>query len=222
MRIIKINLENNYSLAINEALKILKKGGVIVFPTDTVYGLGTNALDEGAVEQVFRIKNRPLSKPLPIIARNIKWVRELAHVHPKLEKPLEQIWSFDDARGKLGPTTVILPKRDIIPWITVSKQHNVGIRVPDNKFLDELLAGFGYPLTATSANISGLPATGNIAEIMEMFGQDTTWRPDLIIDAGNLPPSQPSTILDLTTITPKITRVGTTKLEELIRILGIQ
>ncbi|MDP3954116.1 MAG: L-threonylcarbamoyladenylate synthase [bacterium] len=214
MKTIKIDLKNNYDIAIEKAAKVLEKGGTIVFPTETVYGLGANALNESAVEQVFNIKRRPPSKPVPIVARNLTWVKELAYIHPKLEKPLGQIWP--------SATTVILPKRDIIPWITTAKQNSIGIRVPEYAFINKLLAKFGYPLTATSANISGMPATGNIDDIKKMFGPDSVWRPDLIIDAGNLPPNQPSTILDLTTIRPRITRVGAVKPEELMRILGVQ
>ena len=98
---------------------------------------------------------------MPIIARNMKWVIELAFVPPKLEKVLSGIWP--------GPTTVILPKKEIIPSIVTAKKKNVGIRIPDCVLTDKLLGRFGYPLTATSANISGEEATGDINKIIEMF-----------------------------------------------------
>jgi len=206
--------------AIKEAINTLEKGGVVVYPTDTVYGLGANALDEYAVEQVFRVKDRPLNKPLPIIARNIKWVKELAFVHPKLEEPLIKIWSFGNNQDKLGPTTIILPKKEIIPWIVTSKQKNVGIRVPDFDFTDKLLGKYGYPLTATSANISGLEPSGDPEEIKRMFS-GRTWKPDLFIDAGNLPKSEPSTVLDLSTIKPRILRIGASNPDRLMKLLGV-
>jgi L-threonylcarbamoyladenylate synthase len=213
VKIIPVNLKGDLSDVISEAVTVLKRGGVIVYPTDTVYGLGANACDWYAVEQVFKIKKRPFSKPLPIIARSIKWVVELAFVPPKLEKILSEIWP--------GPTTIILPKKEVIPSIVTAKRKGVGIRIPDYILTDKLLGRFGYPLTATSANISGEEATGDIKKIIEMFYKEI-WKPDLILDAGVLPPCEPSTVLDLTTIKPKIVRVGPTKPERLWEILNIK
>jgi len=212
MRVIRINLKGDFTKAVLEAVTTLKRGGVIVYPTDTVYGLGANACDWYAAEQVFKIKKRPLSKPLPIIAKNMKWVAELAFIPPKLEGVLSEIWP--------GPTTVILPKKEVIPPIVTGKRKNVGIRIPDCVLTDKLLGKFGYPLTATSANISGEEATGDIGKIVEMF-RNEIWKPDLILDAGVLPQSEPSTVLDLATIRPKIVRVGPTKPEQLMKLLGI-
>jgi L-threonylcarbamoyladenylate synthase len=112
-----------------------------------------------------------------------------------------------------------LPKREVVPSIVTSKRRNVGIRIPGCALTDKLLARFGYPLTATSANISGKESTGNIKAIIEMF-RGEVWKPDLVLDAGVLPSSDPSTVLDLTTIKPKIVRVGPTKPEQLMRLLG--
>lgn len=212
MKVIKISLKKDFSDAVYEALTVLKRGGVVIYPTDTVYGLGANACDWYAAEQIFKIKRRPFSRPLPIIARNMKWVVELAFVPSKLEKILSEIWP--------GPTTVVLPKKEIIPSIVTAKRKSIGIRIPDCALTDKLLGRFGYPLTATSANISGQEATGDIKMIIEMF-RNELWKPDLILDAGVLPVSEPSTVLDLTTIRPKITRVGPTKPEQLMKLLGV-
>jgi len=202
-----------------EIISTLKKGGIIIYPTDTVYGIGANALNENAVEQVFKIKERSLGKPLPIIVKNMTWVKELVFVHPKLEPSLDQIWSLGNTRDKPGPVTVILPKKDVVPWIITSKKPNVAIRIPKFKFTDILLGRYGYPLIATSANISGLEPTGDIHRVIDMF-KDRIWKPDLIIDAGNLPKSQPSTILDLTTIKPRVIRTGSVNPKILMGILG--
>ncbi len=212
MKIIPVNLNGRFADAVSEAITVLRRGGVIVYPTDTVYGLGANACDWYAVEQVFKIKKRSFSRPLPIIARNMKWVVELAFMLPKLEGILSEIWP--------GPTTVVLPKKEIIPSIVTAKRKGVGVRIPNCSLTDKLLGSFGYPLTATSANISGKEATGDIKAIIEIF-RGEVWKPDLVLDAGVLPPSEPSTVLDLTTIRPKIVRVGPTKPEQLMRLLGI-
>lgn len=212
MKIISINLGGDYTNVITEAIAVLQRGGVVVYPTDTVYGLGANACNEWAVEQIFKIKNRPMNKPLPIIARNMKWVKELAFVPPKLEDKLSQLWP--------SATTVVLPKKNVISKIVTAGHKTVGIRIPDYPFIDKLLGKFGYPITATSANISGEEPMVDINQVIASFA-DKIWKPDLIIDAGILPPSQPSTILDLSNIKPKILRVGPSKPEQLIKILGI-
>ncbi len=213
MKIIQVNLRGDYSMAVAEAVAVLKSGGTIVYPTDTVYGLGANACDWQAAEQVFKIKQRPFNKPLPIIARNMVWVKELAYVPAKIEKALEEIWP--------GPTTVILPKKKIIPDVVTAKKKNVGIRIPASELADSIMAKFGYPLTATSANISGQEASGKIWDVISFF-KDQIWKPDLIIDAGNLPKSGPSTVLDLSVARPKITRIGPTRPEQLLQLLKIK
>lgn len=212
MKIISLNLNWDYTGAVNEAVAVLERGGVIVYPTDTVYGLGANACDWYAVEQVFKIKNRPNTKPLPILARNLKWVRELAFVPAKLEKILSAVWP--------GPTTVILAKKNTVPAIVTAKKKTVAIRIANLPFIDKLLGKFGYPIIATSANLSGEEASGDIRSIVESF-KDQLWKPDLVLNAGVLPKSQPSTILDLSTIKPKILRVGPTKPDQLMKLLEI-
>jgi L-threonylcarbamoyladenylate synthase len=211
MKIIKIDLKTDFSEAVITANNVLSRGGVIVYPTDTVYGLGANACDFKAVEQIFKIKKRPLSKPLPIVARNIMWVENLAFVPIKLRSVLEKIWP--------GQVTVILPKREIVPPIVTAGRKNVGLRVPDCDFVDKLLGRFGYPITATSANLSGEEGAGDIDQIKAAF-KDELWQPDLIIDAGPLKRNLPSTVLDLSTIRPKILRVGPSKPEVLLKLLA--
>src|SRR3989344_2773475 len=147
MKIVKINLLGDYSEALREAVRVLREGGTVVYPTDTIYGLGCNAIDFKAVETIYRIKDRPIDKPLSVIARNIDWVKELAFVPPKLEPTLEKLWP--------GAITMIFPKRDIIPSIVTGGGPNVGLRIPAYELTDKLLAKFGYPLISTSANMSG-------------------------------------------------------------------
>ena len=212
MRIIQIYPDKDYSEAIAEAVEILKLGGVIVYPTDTLYGLGANALDEHAVERVFAIKGRERAKPLPIIVKNMIWAKELAHISPRNKEILKKAWP--------GKFTAILPKRKIVPDIVNSGAKSVGIRIPDFAFTDKLLGKFGYPLTATSANVSGHEPTNNIDKIVEIFSKRSV-RPDLVIDAGVLPKSEPSVIVDLTTQKPKVLRVSPTSPEKLIKLLEI-
>ncbi len=211
MRVIKIDLNKDFSYAINEALDILKLGGTIVYPTDTVYGLGCNALDEIAVRHVFDIKNRS-SKPLPILARDMKWVEELVYLDDQQRKLANKFWP--------GKFTLVLPKKEIVPPIVTTGLPTVGIRIADYVFTDKLLGAFGYPLVSTSANISGEPATGKIDDIIASLSVQPR-RPDLVIDAGVLPPSNSSVVIDCSTDKPKVLRVGPSKPEDLLKLLDI-
>lgn len=212
MRIIKVNLNEDFSEALTEVIAILKSGGTVIYPTDTLYALGVNALDPYAVEKIFRIKQRPKSKPLPIAVRNIKWAKELAFIDEKEEKVLEAVWP--------GQVTVVLPKQSIVPDILTAGQKSVAMRVPNSQFVDKLLGKFGYPITSTSANISNELPSNKVSDIAERF-EDTYYKPDLIIDVGDLKISEPSTILDLTSDKPKILRVGPTKPEKLLKLLEL-
>lgn len=212
MKIVKADLSGDFSEAIQEAIAVLKLGGTIVYPTDTLYGLGANGLDPYAVEKVFKIKQRPKTKPLPIAVRNIKWAKELAFIYKKEEEILNAVWP--------GAVSVILPKRNIVSDILTAGQPNVAMRVPNNPFVDKLLGRFGYPITSTSANISDELPSSKISEIIERL-ENSEYKPDLVIDAGDLKESEPSTILDLTSDKPKILRVGPVKPEKLMKLLEL-
>ena len=213
MRIIQVDLNKDYSWAIQEAISVLKQGGTIIYPTDTVYGVGCNALDEFAVRRVFQIKQRS-SKPLLIIARNMKWVQELVYLSPKQIQIAEKFWP--------GKFTLVLPKKDIIPYVVTTGLPNVAVRIPDFKFTDILMAQFGYPLVSTSANLSGEEATGDINKVIKSFSKEGIQRPDLVIDAGVLPRSNTSVIIDCTTDKPKILRVGPSRPEDLLKLMEFE
>lgn len=213
MKIIQVDLNKDCSGVLLEAVAILNNGGVIIYPTDTVYGIGCNALDEKAIRKIFEIKERPLSKPLPVIVRNLKWAKGLSYISDKNEKMLEKVWP--------GKVTVVLPKKEIVPDFLTSGHKSLGMRVPDYPFIDKLLNLFGYPIVSTSANISGQESINDINEIIDIFSKRFTRQPDLILDAGILPKSDPSAILDLTTDKPKILRVGPSKPEEFLKLLNI-
>lgn len=212
MKIIRIDLNGDFNEAIQEAIAILKMGGTIVYPTDTLYGLGANALDIYAVEKIFKIKQRPKTKPLPIAVRNINWAKELAYIYQKEEKILNSVWP--------GPVSVILPKKNIVPNVLTASKASVAMRIPESSFVDKLLGKFGYPITSTSANISDELPSSKISEIIERF-KNSEYKPDLVIDLGDLKPSEPSTIIDLVSGSPKILRVGMTKPEKLLKLLEI-
>ncbi len=213
MKIIQVDFNKDYTEALKEAVQVLSSGGVIICPTDTLYGIGCNALEEKAVRKVFEIKGRPFSKPLPIIVRNIKWAKGLAYIKKRDEKVLQKVWP--------GRVTAVFNKKEIVPDIVTSKQKTVGMRVPDHPLTERMLKLFGYPIALTSANISGKEPTQDINEIIEIFSKRLTRQPDLVLDAGILPKSEPSAVLDLTADKPKILRVGPSKPEEFLKLLNI-
>ena len=240
MRILPVDLNKDFNEAILESCRVLRASGTMIYPTDTAYSLGANACDSVAVEKVFQIKNRHHSKPLPVLVRNLAWAKELAYITPRQEKYLASIWpqaTAESLRGKPGPVTVILPRREYLSALTTANGMTVGLRVASYPFLDKLLAKLGYPLTATSAKLFGEEESNDINKVVTAletsnrpFGssarlttsQTQGRQPNLVIDAGILPKSLPATILDLTSEEPKILRVGPTSPELLRKLLGMK
>ena len=201
MKQIKLDLNNKNQIGkiLKTAGEILKSGGVIVYPTDTLYGLGANAFDENAVLKIYKIKKQDRNKPISVIVKDIEMARRIACIDSKVEKILERIWP--------GPVTIVLRKKDAIPYILTGGDETVAIRIPDNKFISTLTEKINFPITATSANISGEKNLLKSAEIVEKFKNNKP-SPDLFINAGNIKNPTASTIIDLTTTTPKILRMG--------------
>jgi L-threonylcarbamoyladenylate synthase len=173
---------------LNEATDILNNGGVIICPTDTVYGFLADASSKKAVDKIFKLKKRPRSKPLPIFVKDLKMAKELAEIDSNQEKTLKKYWftrSKPAGGGGPGKTTFVLKKKN---------KGTVALRIIKHKFLNDLLKKINKPLVQTSVNISGNPALNNIKEITEQFGDKV----DLIIGEGNLPKRKPSSIIDLT------------------------
>ncbi len=214
MEIVRFNLTGDWRdidpNIIERALKSVKKGDCIVFPSDTVYGLGVNALKNHSVERLFKIKKRPETKPVPIMVKDIEMAKKLAYINPERERILKSVWP--------GQVTVILEKRDIVPEVLTGNRRTIGIRIPDHPFTQYLMENLDFPLTCTSANFSGNPPLISSHEVINTF-EKAYPRPNLILDAGDLPESPPSTILDLTLPQPKITRVGPITKKDLMKML---
>lgn len=211
MRILKCDIHNPASVAAaaEKAFAALQKGCIIVYPTDTAYGLGANALDEKAIARIYCIKGRDAKKPLSIAVRDIAMARRVAVVSPIAEKFLERVWP--------GPVTVILPKRSVLPDV-LTDGGPVGIRYSRDAFTEALFARIDFPVTATSANLSGEGAVYNVRDFVKQL-RGKTQKPDLVIDAGILPPVVPSTVIDLTGKEPKVLRAGPVSQEGLFKIL---
>lgn len=188
--------QKNFTETVKRISKSIGQGKVMVLPTDTVYGLVADATDKKAVEKLFRIKKRNSKKPIPIFVRDIKAAKKLAQVDKKQGKFLKKVWP--------GKITVILEKKTETRLYGTDKK-TIGLRIPNYKLINILLKKINHPLTGTSANVSGKSASTKIKEIIPQF-KNQKHQPDLIIDAGNLPKSRPSRVIDLTGIRPKILR----------------
>ena len=214
MKVLKVNPENlrESEEAIVEAAKVMLSGGIVVFPTDTVYGLGCDATSEQAIRKIFKIKKRKETYPLAIIVRDVAMAKKVAFVDRRLEKALNLVWP--------GAVTVVLWKKYKLPEILTAKEQTIGLRIPDYKLTQFLAENMGRPFVATSANISGQQATNKMSEVLNYFA-DSLIKPDLVLDAGDLKFCEPSTVLDLSAAKPKITRIGPVDKKKLLEILSV-
>ncbi|ALT68165.1 L-threonylcarbamoyladenylate synthase [Methanobrevibacter millerae] len=192
MKILKTDNAAPDEHVINEAIDVLANGGVIIYPTDTVYGLGANIFNNKAVRNVFGIKQRNLLKPLSILVSDTDAIDLVAKVSLYQKNTLEKYLP--------GPYTFILNKNSIIPRVVTSGLPHVGVRVPKNEIACKLASLF--PITTTSANLSDEEVLSTPKEIIDQLGRDV----DLVIDVGPLDSKNASTIVDLTTPQPKFIR----------------
>jgi len=200
------NTVNEESL--KESADIIKSGGIVAFPTETVYGLGADALNPNAIEKIFLAKGRPNDNPLIIHIHNIsvldKYVKEIPSVLTMLSKLYMP-----------GPLTVVLKKKDIIPNNVTAGLDTVAVRIPDNEIALKLIEYSNTPIAAPSANISGRPSPTMYEHVVsDLFG-----KADAIINGGKTRIGLESTVLDLTTEIPVILRPGGVSYESLKLIL---
>ncbi|MEK7519295.1 MAG: L-threonylcarbamoyladenylate synthase [Patescibacteria group bacterium] len=177
---------------------LIKHGKVLIFPTDTVYGLVADATNKNAVQYLFKIKKRQKGKAVPIFVKDIKTAKKLAHIDEKQENFLKKVWP-----GKL---TIVLKRKKGYKIYGVDK-NTIALRIPKYPLLFEIMKMVNRPLTGTSANISGKPSSTKIKQVISQFGKEKNL-PDLILDAGNLKRAKPSSIIDLTKKKLKILRRG--------------
>jgi L-threonylcarbamoyladenylate synthase len=191
---------------LSEALKTWKSGGLVAFPTDTVYGLGAPAFDGRAVQGIYIAKDRPAEKAIPLlIAEGGDLDTVAAHVPLMARRLAARFWP--------GPLTVVTPKRATLPR-AVSATGTVGVRVPDHEVARALLRAAG-PLAVSSANLSNQASPCNAQEVFAQLNG----RIDLIVDGGSTPGGQASTVVDCTGPQPVILRAGPVTLDEILKAL---
>lgn len=194
---------------LQQAAEILRKGGLVAFPTETVYGLGADALNPEAVEKIFVAKGRPFDNPLIVHVANPKDVKPLVRKIPDVATALmELFWP--------GPLTLIFPKSDLVPNSVSAGLDTVGIRIPAHSVALALLKAARIPIAAPSANLSGRPSPTSSAHVLK----DLNGKIDAVIDGGKTSVGLESTVLDITGQVPAILRPGGVTYEQLEEVLG--
>jgi len=204
-----ITLENGNHLEeiIKFAAEQIAQGKLVAFPTDTVYGLGTNAFNQGAVEKIFQVKGRSWKKPLAILIADFSQINLLrAEVTQVAHELMERFWP--------GPLTLIL--KSSLPFPKINVNQNIGVRMPNSYLVRKLITQSGCLIAATSANLSGhISSTSGEETIKELAGKI-----DLIIDFGVIAKGMESTVLDVTVYPPRLLRAGKLEEGEIIKVTG--
>lgn len=207
--IVKMSAEKPDLPALKRAGEILKKGGLVAFPTETVYGLGGNALDPEASMKIYAAKGRPSDNPLIVHIADMKDLGPLVKEFPEKAKILaDQFWP--------GPLTMIFPKSDLVPFETTGGLNSVAVRFPSDPIAQRMILEAGGYVAAPSANTSGRPSPTTAQHVEEDLGE----RIDMILDGGPVGIGLESTIVDFTEEVPVVLRPGYISLEMLKEILG--
>ena len=205
----KIDINNIDKNEIKRQAKLLSEGKTVIFPTETVYGLGANALDEDAVKKIYEAKGRPSDNPLIVHIYDKEEVYNLAeNINEKAKTIMDKFWP--------GPITIILNKKDIVPYRTSGGLETVAIRMPSHLIAREIIKEAGVPIAAPSANISGRPSPTKADHVYE----EMNGRVSGIVLGGDCNFGLESTVLDVTTENPIILRPGSITKEDLEKVIG--
>lgn len=209
-KIIRINKENgSMEKQLAEAAEILKNGGLVAFPTETVYGLGANALDETASAKIYAAKGRPSDNPLIAHISSIDELPMIVKEIPEAGRKLaEKYWP--------GPLTLIFPKKEVVPYGTTGGLDTVAVRMPSDPVANCLIRLAGVPVAAPSANTSGRPSPTKAEHVIE----DMNGKIEMIIDGGEVGIGVESTIVDISGTIPTLLRPGAITMEMLRETLG--
>ena len=209
MRVGRVNQSKaDLEKQIKKAISILKKGGVVAYPTDTVYGLGACMTDTAAVDRIFQVKGRPKGMALPVLlADKVQMESILTSVPLSARRLADEFFP--------GALTIILPKSNSVPDIITGGGRTVAFRIPDHRVPWALIKGLGKPIVGTSANLSGQPSALTAAEVQAQIGDKI----DMVIDGGRCPGGTESTVIDLSGKKPVVRRQGAISIEKLRKIL---
>ena len=198
-KIEKLDAANPDREILEQAVKLIKKGEVVVCPTDTGYAFSADALNSRAIARVFHLKGRAFSNPIHVAVDSL----EEAEKYARVNEPARRL----AGRYLPGALTLVLPKTEMIPSILVAGLNSVGIRIPDNRIIINLTGMAGVPLTTTSANVSGKPTPYSVDEITVQLGENLR-EIAMVLDQGTIKGRELSTIVDLTANPPQLIRQG--------------
>jgi L-threonylcarbamoyladenylate synthase len=206
--VLKVNPDNPSPHAIAQAVEVVRAGGLIAYPTDTVYGLGANALNSQAVRRVFSVKRRPWDQPLPVAVSGRTMAADVAYVDERAARLIDQFWP--------GALTLVLPKKPPLPLVVTGGRAGVGVRAPNHQVPLTIRTSTQVPLIATSANKHGCPPCVDAQGVFNHFDGEI----DLVLDGGTCNAAV-STVLDLTGETPVIRRQGSVTRKRIEDALGL-
>ncbi len=205
----KTEILNSTDDDLEKAAQLIRGGGLVAFPTETVYGLGANALDPAAVSGIFTAKGRPCDNPLIVHISDVSQVYDLSDdITVPAQRVMEAFWP--------GPLTVVLPKKTGVPDVVTAGLDTVAVRMPDHPVALELISRAGVPVAAPSANSSGRPSPTTAGHVAD----DLSGKIDAVVDGGLCRVGVESTVIDLTLEPPVILRPGGVTREELEGVLG--
>lgn len=194
---------------IAEAAEIIRAGGLVAVPTETVYGLAANGLDAAAVEKIYEVKNRPETKPISLLIASLEDAERFCREIPDKARALaEAFWP--------GPLTLVLWRRENVPDVVTAGGETVGVRCPDHEKTLALIRLAGVPLAAPSANISGEKSPKSAQDVLDVFDGKI----EAVIDGGECALGIESTIVDFTASPPRILRQGGLPRAEIERVIG--
>jgi L-threonylcarbamoyladenylate synthase len=207
--VLKVHPERPEPEKIRAAAQVIRGGGLVAFPTETVYGLGANALMDESVLKIFKAKNRPADNPLIVHVANEDDIHILAERVPaKAKELIEKFWP--------GPLTLLMPRSELVPDATTAGLATVAIRMPSHPVAYALISEADVPIAAPSANLAGRPSPTTAKHVLD----DLSGRIDAVLDGGEVGFGVESTVLDLTTKPPTVLRPGPLTVEELEQVLG--
>lgn len=207
-RVVPVSVAAPDPQTVEEAGEVLRRGGVLVYPTETLYGLGADAMNPAAVARVRAAKGRSDGKPILLIADSPERVRSfVGDLSRDIRRVMEACWP--------GALTLVLPAGPEVPEEVTAGSGTVGVRVPDHPLCRALVAALGGPITSTSANLSGQATPSTPEELVRVFGSAV----DLYLDGGMLAPSPGSTVVDMTAVPARVLRVGAFPVERLGELL---
>ena len=208
-KIVELNKENPQTTLLNEGAQILNSGGIVAFPTETVYGLGANGLDKSAAEKIYEVKGRPSNNPLIFHIGSKEQLKEIVEDIPeKAEKLINKFWP--------GPLTLVFKKSQNIYEELTSGQDTIAVRMPENPIAKELIKKANVPVVAPSANVSGKPSPTKANHVID----DLSRKIDMIIDGGEVEIGLESTIVDVSSQELSILRPGKITKNQVEKIIG--